>query len=785
MSVILWEVLLTRIYSVILYYHFAFMVVSVAMFGLTLGAVGIALRRRPVPAATLELCMGRLALWTGVLMVCAMAIQLAVPLRSGGHSVSAAYLALSYGLAALPFIPAGAFVCLALTRFQPVGTLYAADLAGAGAGCALIPLLVGWLDGPGAVLAAGAIACLGGWMLLFPSRRRWARVCLCLAVGLTALGAANQQTQWLRVRWRHDGPVATPLYESWNAFSRITVVRSYSQEPFGWGIARERLHQTKPVPELRLEIDSGASTPITAFDGDLQRVDYLRYDVTGIAHRLRPHADTFIIGAGGGRDVLTALAFHQPSILAVEVNPNIVHAVNGVFGDFSGHLDHRPEVRFATDEARSYLASSRQRFDIIQASLVDTAAATASGAYAFVENGLYTVEAWRLFLQRLQPRGVLSFSRWYYGSARWPVETYRLVVLGAEALRAAGVTDPLRHLLLIRMKDIRMSHEDGIATILLSPDPFSPEDLATARDACAAMGCEIALSAQTAVDPILPILVRLPPAGLHGIFPLDVSPPTDDRPYFFFHARLEHLLDWRQPLIYGNSDFHLSAIRILVSLTALVVLLGLALILLPPCWLRLHGAWSAGAERHTAALPLYFAGIGVAFMCVEIGLIQRLSLFLGHPTYGFTVTLFGLLAFSGLGSLASDRLRARLGWSRAWWLLVLLVIVLTGMEAGGRWLLEHTVGAGTPQRIALALLLIGPPAFLMGCAFPLGMGLAQRHGDARLAWYWAINGALSTMASVLAMMCALSSGIFVTIWLGIGCYALTAVLYRSLTHHPA
>lgn len=784
MSVILWEVLLTRLYSVILYYHFAFMVVSVAMFGLTLGAVAVALRNRPVPSALLETRMGQLAFWTGVLMVCTMTIQLAIPLRFRAHAVSTTYLALSYGLAALPFIPAGALICLVLTRCQPAGALYAADLAGAGLGCALIPWLLGRFGGPGAVLAAGALACLGGWMQLWPSRRAWARGCLCVAVGFMGVALVNQHTQWLRVRWRHDGPVATPLYESWNAFSRITVARSSSQVPFGWGIAHDRLRQTTPVPELRLEIDSGASTPITAFDGDLRRVDYLRYDVTAIAHRLRSPADTLIIGAGGGRDVLTALAFHQPAIRAVEVNPNIVRAVNGVFGDFSGHLDRRPEVRFVTDEARSYLAGRRERFDILQASLVDTAAATATGAYAFVENGLYTVEAWRLFLHRLKPGGLLSFSRWYYGSARWPVETYRLVVLGSAALRSAGITDPLKHILLIRVKNIRMPRKDGVVNILLSPNPFSPEDVARAQNACQELACEIALSAETALDPILPILVRLPPEELHGIFPLDISPPTDDRPYFFFHARLAHLLDWRSPVVYGSADFHLSSIRILVSLTGLVLLLGLALVALPPCWSRLRGARTDGAGRPPITLPLYFAGIGLAFMFVEIGLIQRLSLFLGHPTYGFTVTLFGLLASSGLGSLAADRLRARVGWSRAWWLLALLVFVLMGMEAGGRWLLAGAVGTGTPQRIALAVLVIAPPAFLMGCAFPLGMGLAQRRGDTRLAWYWAINGSLSTVASVLAMLCALSSGIFATLWLGIGCYALTAVLLHSLTRQP-
>ncbi|MBI3317731.1 MAG: hypothetical protein HYZ90_01095 [Candidatus Omnitrophica bacterium] len=609
--------------------------------------------------------------------------------------------------------------------------------------------------------------------------------CLCLALGLGAFAAANGRGQWLRPGWGKPS-AQRPLYESWNAFSRVTVLPRSSRNPFCWGIDRALLRQAKPVDELRLEIDAGASTPLISFDGDLERVGYLRYDITGFAHYLRPRANTFIIGSGGGKDVLTALLFGQPRILAVEVNPDVVKAAHGVFGGFTGHLDRMPAVSLVTDEARSTLVRSQERFDIIQAALVDTAAATSAGAYAFIENGLYTTEAWKILLQRLKPKGILSFTRWYYGDWYYghlgvPAETFRLVVLGAAAVRALGNPDPLRHILLVRTKN--SARKQDVATLLVSPEPFSSEDLARAREVCDQLGFETALSWQESADPFLPLLVRLPPADLNRIFPVDLSPPTDDRPYFFFSTHLGDAV--REKMKHGllRSSHAPPAVQILLALMSLVLLLGLALVLLPPfCWSlkKERPIQQPGPERGRVVLPLYFAGIGLAFMFIEIGLIQRLSLFLGNPTFGFTVTLFGLLLCSGLGSLISGRGQLLLGPSREWWTLVALVFVLIGMERGSSLLLWKFVAAGTPLRILLVLALISLPGVLMGFPFPLGMRFACSRGGSHAAWYWAINGAFSIIASVFAMVSTLTLGISATITLGIAFYAFTALLYRSL-----
>lgn len=244
-STILWEILLTRIYSVVLFYHFAFMAVSIAMFGLTLGATLVFLRVGPFSPRDLEGGLGRLALATGTLMAVAIGIQLALPLQYAGFKAPTIYLLLTYLLSALPFVPAGAFICLTLTSFRRVGRLYASDLGGAALGCALIPFMIGWLGGPGAVLVAGAMACLAAHLLFRPSRSGLAWGSLVLTAGLLAFAAANVPGQWLRVRWRHDGPIHRPLYEKWNAFSRIMVTPNFNPLAFGYGIAPSSLNRPR------------------------------------------------------------------------------------------------------------------------------------------------------------------------------------------------------------------------------------------------------------------------------------------------------------------------------------------------------------------------------------------------------------------------------------------------------------------------------------------------------------------------------------------------------------
>ncbi len=778
-NLVLWEVLLTRIFSTILYYHFAFMAVSVSMFGLTFGAVLVFLF--PPPENTLNSRLGVLAGLTSLVTAAAIFIQLIVPLNPDANgAVPSTYLALTYVLSALPFVPGGAFICLALTRFKDTGTLYAADLAGSAVSCALMPLLIIAFNGPGAVLAAASASALAGAIVFSRSDKFRAGALVTFAVGLIAVGQLNVSQQWLRVRYRHDGPAPVPLYESWNAFSRIIVTPYWSRKPFNYGIDSSFEAELPEINQLWLQIDAGAATPITEFNGNLEKVSYLKHELSAVAHRMRENADVCIIGPGGGRDVLAALAFKQASVTGIDVNPDILHADNVVFGDFSGHLDRRNDVTFMVDDGRSALTRIDRRFDIIQASFVDTAAATSAGAYAFTENGLYTVEAWTLFMQRLKPRGVLSFSRFYYGATTWPVEIYRLVALSAAALRQAGVTDPAKHILLFRGRQHAVGQSievEKMATLLISPDPFSPEDIERAKKASADVRCDLALAPGVMLDDKFKVLIAATDSDeLRRAFPLDVTATYDDRPYFFFHSRLKDVIAGGAAPEEGDSAINLPAVRILATLTVTVIVLGVLLIIFPVVFLRLRG--KSGATTGPAAIPLYFGAIGIAFMFVEIGLIQRLSLFLGHPIYGFTIVLFGLLMATGVGSFSSNQVLKSLGAQSHFAILLAAAGVIVLAEYIGAAVMHDHISAQTSTRVLLTLVLICPPALLMGFAFPMGMDVAGRVQDSRTAWFWSINGATSVIGSVLAMLCSIELGIRMTIFAGAMIYLFAAVLHR-------
>ena len=425
LSTLTYQLLLTRTFSVTMYYHFAFVAISVTMFGMAVGALLVFLRPRVFVADRTGRHMAIAAAVFAITIVLSYLTHLAIPFVLDSSLVPVFAIVFTYAALSIPFVASGVAVSLALTRFPfQVSALYAADLAGAAIGCLIVGPILRVADAPTAVLATAALAAVAGALFCRPGldapayarAPAYAGLALVLSIAAIANGvAARHNAGWLRLVWVKGQYEARPLVERWNSFSRVRVIGDPSRlvKPSGWGLSGT-LPPDRRVHELHLDIDSYAGTELTAFHGDPSEVDHLKYDVTNVVHYLRPGSRVIVVGTGGGRDVLSALAFGQPGVTGVEINEGILDLVNRRFGDFTGHLDRDPRVRFVNDEARSYIARSTDRADIIQISLIDTWAATASGAFVLTENSLYTVEAWRTFLEHLAPRGILSVSRWYY-----------------------------------------------------------------------------------------------------------------------------------------------------------------------------------------------------------------------------------------------------------------------------------------------------------------------------------------------------------------------------------
>jgi hypothetical protein len=543
------------------------------------------------------------------------------------------------------------------------------------------------------------------------------------------------------------------------------------------------------IEQRPMNIDGDASTVATRFTGDLETVEFLKYDVTNLAYHLPDRKRAAVIGVGGGRDVLSAASFGFRDITGVEINPAFVQLLvrEPGFVDFT-NLNKLEGVKFVVDEGRSWFARTDQKFDVIQMSLIDTWAATGAGAFSLTENGLYTVEAWKIFLDRLTENGVYTVSRWY--NPRDPSETARMLSLAVAALLDKGITEPHRHVILATQK--------SIATLVLSRTPFSPTDLRVLQNVVS--DYEHRLLVSPTVTPNSNILFNIVKASdrerldrYTSGFRFDLTPPTDDRPFFFNQMRLDRPIQalkvakervGQSSSRGGVRDGNLVATATLMILFCVSLVLVLATIVIP---LR-HAVKDVGGKLAIGG-TMYFLFIGIGFMMVEIGLLQRTSVFLGHPIYSLSILLFTLILATGLGSLLSDKLPLDSRPKFAAWAVLAAGYIMV-LPLWFSVVFPAFDSATLLIRAALCIVTIAPAGVLMGFAFPTGMRLISLVDRRPTPWFWGINGAAGVLASIIAVACSIAFGISITLFVGGVFYllliptALSFLWLGSLSRQP-
>ena len=760
LATLMYEIALTRIFSVTMWYHFAFGVISLALLGMTVGALIVHRSAHRFQDRDVMARLWLFAVLFGISVAVCFVAQLLISVDptvtwSGIASVAATCIVVS-----IPFVFSGIVVCLALTRFPlRVNRLYAADLIGAALGCVMFVILINRIDGPSVVIASGALAELGALCFAFDVRAFGAKVvalaCVTLIGGLALWNApaTNGQEAPLAIRYVKGTRDPHHAFEKWNAFSRVTVDGKPS--------ARART-------ALGMVIDGTAATLLLRYDGDTSKVAFLRNDITNFAHRIRHNADVLVVGVGGGKDILSALVFGQRSVKGVEINSNILHITNGIYGNFTGHLNRDPRVSFVNDEARAYLARSGGRYDIIQISMIDTWAATSSGAFALSENSLYTTHAWKIFLDHLKPGGILSVTRWYArpGLSR-PIEMYRTVGLAAQALKDRGIKSRRENMIVFEGPNLGLGAQPLTqGTLLVSPQPFGAADVGTLEHAAGRLGFRPVLTPAFARDRVFADLAGSQGPGKgEGDVDTDISPPTDDRPFFFQMANIRSI----GSLFSGsreNDQLLFQPVLVLIVLAVTILLLTGAFIVFP-----LLRSTERAAHKGMSGFYVYFAAIGFAFLLIEVALLQRLSVYLGQPTFGLTVVLFSLLLFSGIGSMLTERV-VRIGSRRS--VLVTLGILLAVVASFGAvhpHILRATEDFTTPLRAVIAVTMLIPLGLVMGMPFALGMRTAAQRANAPTSFMWGVNGATSVCGSVFGLVLALFFGISTAFWIGTVAYA--------------
>ena len=743
-ALLLYEVAITRVLSVVLWYHFAFLSVSLAMLGV--GAPGVWFAIRPPGERALErsLLAASVALPLSVVLI--LRLRPAVEgLALGAHAWVVAVIAALLA----PMLALGTAICILLLRApgRQIGATYGADLLGAMLGALLTPAAL--LVVPTPQLIAGlAVLPLSALIWI---RRGVPRAALIVALGL--LGAFVWRAPFEVVYNKsYSERLKKPLFSRWTPTARITLFdhpiwSTQSDRPWLWGMG-ERFTPRR-LPQMWIDQDGSAGMPIERFTGDPGAVQHLLFDVTSIGHQWAQPRRVCVIGAGGGRDVLTALAAGAVRVDAVEINSGTVDAVSRVAGGFSGDPYHHPQVRAIIGEGRSFLTRSPGPYDLIQISLVDSWAATSAGAYALSENFLYTSEALQLYWSRLSDHGVVSISRWTGGQQQF--ESGRLAHLARETLGRLGVPEPRQHLAFV---------ESGwVGTLLMSRRPFTTAELARLDSLCALRGFHrrwpAAMSGSSSAVAVV-LSEGIDPFTRIG---LDFSPPTDEKPFFFQAASL--LRRQTTPALIGINEQSVTLLRsVVIGLGILAILLFFAPFL-RGSRVRKQTDFTRGSA--------FFAAIGLAFMCVEMPWIQRSILLLGHPTYATSVVLGMILLGAGLGSITAGRVDLRILQR---WRFLLPAVVTAAYALSVPWFRE-SLGLPFGWRLATVVALVLPSGWAMGFAFPSGM---VRFGDDNKAWFWAINGAFGVLAGALSLAMAMVVGFAGVIVFGIAFYVLAAVL---------
>jgi spermidine synthase len=781
------EVTLTRVFSLAQWYHFAFMAVSVALLGF--GASGSALTLFPPsrdPTRLRRYAARAAVLFSFSVLASFLSINF-LPFdsyRIAWERVQVLYMAVYFLALALPFFFNGLLTGGLLTALpERTGHLYAANLLGSAMGCVMALIALPLFGGAGTILLSAAAGMLAATLLTWGAstnnKQPVTYLLVLLTVTLTIL--TLKPPAFLEIRlspykglsYALQYPDATVRSSRWNAFSRVDVVES-------------RSIRSAPGLSLRSPADFPAQHGLYT-DGDLRSAitdpatpglyDFLDHLPVALPYRLRPGASVLILEPGGGLDALLALREGAGEVVAVESNPLAVRAVD----DFGGRVYQDACIRVVNEDGRAYVRRHATRYDLIHLSLNGGQRPVVSGAYSLAENYLYTVEAFDDYLAHLNEGGLLVVSRWLQLP---PSESLRAWALAVTALERADVPHPERQLIAIRSW--------ATSVILVKNGEFTAEEIATVKAFCEARdfdlvyypGIRVEEANRYSVVPGAPyyctfhdLLFAADRAAFYRTYPYDVRPPTDDRPFFFHFFKWSQTPQILQALGKTWQPFGGSGYFVLVALLALALVASVGLILLPLALRRKRKrAEGAGSWKHRRLWAFaYFTLLGLGYLFVEIPLMQRFILFLGHPAYAFATVLFSLLLFSGIGSLLARRFRPVAA-------LALLCGAILIYPALLPIAFRALLGWPLAWRLVVAAVGLAPLGLLMGVPFPTGVAALEARAPDLIPWAWAINGCASVLASILAAMLALSWGFWGVLLLAVAAYAGGLVAIVPLGH---
>ena len=787
MAVLSLEVILTRIFSFSIWYHFAYLTISMALLGF--GSSGAILAAYP---KILEKARYRLLVIVSILSCILIIVSLLVfsryPLQpdtlfSSPIKFSISLIIYYIGIT-LPFFFAGMAIAVSLAVFsEKVSYFYFWDLVGAGIGSLLSLLLINWLGAPGGVMVCALLMLIAACFFATQVSKRLTFILALL--GLVFFSIIPYVKDRITVlpcnRKALHGIYQQPdtyksLFSKWNAINRVDVYTNLNKAKSCWwcmyGISNSYKGTFPDVHTMVYDAHNGSN--IYQFKGNLNEFSFLDYHMLKTPYLLQEKPKVLILGVGGGIDVFNALKNEASSITAIELQPITVSLLKGRFSGWTGDIFNKDKhINLIASEGRNFINRDKENYDLIQITSTDSFAALNTGAYVLVESYLYTIEAFLSYFDHLTEDGLLCIivgDGLIKGGEGYQPLNSRLVLQYLEVLRARGIEFPQYHIAVLGKK-----YPTGLVMScpLLKKTPFTEEDMIKLRSFAREIGSYLIYDplAEKAPDNLMSKIIPVTKEESKRIIdqyqlPYNITPCTDNNPFFFSFIKWKNVFDVLNPRKFYFITPVFGQVILLVLFIQSIVF-SFFFIILP----LLTSKTTKFKLGKSFGYLFYFFSLGIGFMFIEISFIQKFVLFLGYPAYAFAITLFSLLLFSGLGSYWTSRLKRKPEDSikRIFFILVPILLLYT-------WILPHLfdrfIGVSFFVKIFITMLTQMPLGFVLGMFFPLGIKLVNQVDTRMVPWAWGVNGMGSVVSSVLAIILAMSYGFNFISYLAIIVYLL-------------
>jgi len=781
------ELILMRALSIAHWHHFAYLVISTALLGFGSSGTLITIFQRFFRKHHLH-CLWFFAVGLGVSVPVvfwpAQHIRFEqMQLVWDGRQI--VYLLGYYLLFFVPFFFAGGCICLAFTVCpEKAHRLYFFNMVGSGAGALGAVVLMYGHSPERLLLVVSGAAFLAALVLASKISVRVVVATLICACAIFVLfmprgfiGLKVRLSENKSLVYYSALPNSKILATRYSPLARLDIIQAPAIRYVpGLSIG----YDGKICEQALLISDADGISTINRFEQleDLQCYDNI---TSALGYHLFVGANVCIIGAGGGSDVAQAIYLGAGQVTAVEMNPQIIELLEGRFSELASDIFKRPKVKTVIAEGRNFLQTTKDRFDIIQISLLDSFTAAVAGLYALNESNLYTVEAISKALDRLTADGLLSITRTLKTPPR---DSLKMLATVAQALRRRGVSQPGGHIIMIRSW--------ATATIVVSPTVLPASAVSVARRFCDQRRFDLVYLPGIQTEDANRFHVLAAPAYYAGAgeilgasaerfykdYAYQIQPATDDRPYFFDFFKLRALPQMIRQMPHNWLPYSEWGYLILLVTLAQAVVVSILFVLVPLAFARPLKSAPSGKP----AVLAYFLLLGFAYMFLEMGFIQKMTLLIGDPVFGVAVTLAGFLVFSGCGSLVSARL-IRSGARRIRIAVIAIIIVgvieINLLKFGFDWL----VGFSRVWRIGLGLAICAPLAFFMGMPFPTALAELSKRNQALVPWAWGINGFASVTAAVLGTCLAISLGFTLPALIALCGYFLAGLISGRICSH--